>query len=212
MVKDPRKRIRKQDGIVIGNVVDKSRLKNPVLRYLVHRFDQTLLALIQQAQPKSLHEVGCGEGRLTRVIAENFDVSFRATDFSRDIIKRHQSRPFKNVSFVHRSIYDLTEDEDHADVIICCEVLEHLDRPGEALDVLRNLTGRNYIFSVPREPIWRILNMMRGAYVTNFGNTPGHLQHWSPGQFVDLLKVHGFQIEQKRFPLPWVMVRAKLVE
>ena len=44
---------------------------------------------------------------------------------------------------------------------------------------------------MPREPLWRGLNMARGAYVKDLGNTPGHLNHWSRKAFVELLSRHG---------------------
>ena len=47
---------------------------------------------------------------------------------------------------------------------------------------------RGYLLvCVPREPLWRGLNMARGAYLKDLGNTPGHLNHWSKRSFVALL-------------------------
>jgi hypothetical protein len=43
---------------------------------------------------------------------------------------------------------------------------------------------RHLLVSVPREPLWRMLNMARGAYWPALGNTPGHLNHWSRRSFV----------------------------
>ena len=36
---------------------------------------------------------------------------------------------------------------------------------------------------MPREPLWRGLNMARGAYLKDLGNTPGHVNHWSKRSF-----------------------------
>jgi hypothetical protein len=55
---------------------------------------------------------------------------------------------------VQRRIYDLRTEEDRAEVIVCCEVMEHLYDPQRALEILAGLDGRRYIFSVPREPMW----------------------------------------------------------
>jgi hypothetical protein len=35
--------------------------------------------------------------------------------------------------------------------------------------------------------VWRILNIARGRYWSELGNTPGHLQHWSASAFTALL-------------------------
>jgi hypothetical protein len=71
---------KKVDGLVVGNIEDKSALRNPISRYLVRSFDTALLTLLHSAAPKSLHEVGCGECRLTALIRRHFDIPVRATD------------------------------------------------------------------------------------------------------------------------------------
>jgi hypothetical protein len=50
-----------------------------------------------------------------------------------------------------------------------------------------------------------MLNVARGAYVRQLGNTPGHLNHWSRTSFTRLLARHGEPIEV-RSPFPWTMV------
>ena len=63
--------------------------------------------------------------------------------------------------------------------------------------------------SVPREPLWRALNVARGAYVSRLGNTPGHLNHWSRRAFIRLLSAHG-EIVEVRSPFPWTMLLVRL--
>jgi hypothetical protein len=58
---------------------------------------------------------------------------------------------------------------------------------------------------VPREPVWRMTNMARGAYLRDLGNTPGHLNHWSKRSFVSLLSRYG-TVEHVRSPFPWTML------
>jgi SAM-dependent methyltransferase len=197
--------IRQQNGIVIGNVVDKSRVRNPISRHLVKNFDETLFTLIRSIDPESIHEVGCGEGRLTRMISDQFKVKIRATDLSVELTEKLRSEELPGVDVVNRNIYNLKPEEDRADLVICCEVLEHLERPHEALEVLKNLEARVYIFSVPREPIWRIVNLLRGSYWNRLGNTPGHIQHWTIKDFIGLIDGHGFRIQATRLPFPWIM-------
>ena len=64
---------------------------------------------------------------------------------------------------------------DAFEAVVCTEVLEHLEEPEKALRELLRVTRRWVILSVPREPLWRVLNMVRGAYLRHFGNTPGHI-------------------------------------
>ena len=67
------------------------------------------------------------------------------------------------------------------------------------------MAQRHLLVSVPREPLWRGLNMARGAYLKELGNTPGHLNHWSKRSFVRLLSRYGTVVEA-RSPFPWTML------
>lgn len=199
-------KVKIENDLVIGNVEDKANLKNPIGARLVENFDKTLFELIESVQPKSIHEVGCGEGRLTLKLANLYGCNVRGTEISESLVSALKTHETDRLKFEAKSIYELEEPKDHADLVVCCEVMEHLDDPSRALEVLRSLGARKYIFSVPREPIWRALNMLRLKYLRDFGNTPGHLQHWSSNGFAKFLTSKGFEVERVERPLPWTMV------
>jgi len=67
------------------------------------------------------------------------------------------------------------------DLVIACEVLEHLDAPDQALSELQRVCRGQALVSVPNEPLWRMLNVARGKYWRSPGNTPGHLQNLPHG-------------------------------
>ena len=83
-------------------------------------------------------------------------------------------------------------------------LVEHLEDPVRALDVLAQLARPWLLASVPREPLWRALNMARGAYLGDLGNTPGHLQHWSRRAFLRFLSTR-LDVVEVRTPLPWTI-------
>ena len=195
-----------QDGILIGNQVDKAHLANPLARRMVANFDNAVLALVALAQPKTMHEAGCGEGRLARMLQVRFPIPIRASDFSRKLTEDNLRQGPSEIQFVCRSIYDLNPAEDRADLILCCEVLEHLEDPARALTALHSTGARHCILSVPNEPIWRVLNFCRGKYWSALGNTPGHLNHWSSKGFIRFLEANGFKIVRRLQPFPWTMV------
>jgi len=197
---------RDRNRVPAGNITDKDNLRNPISRHLVRQFDQTLMQCLDSVGPSSLHEVGCGEGRLTRLLAKRFGIPMRATDVDADLIAHGQSSRTSGVTFVQRSIYDLRPSQDRADAIVCCEVLEHVAHPVKALGALRRLAAPHYVLSVPREPLWRILNVCRGRYWHTLGNTPGHLNHWSTKGFLRCLSNCDFEPSVVRTPLPWTMV------
>ena len=198
-----------EGGILIGNQLDKSQVTNPIARRMVAGFDAALATLVDAARPASVHEVGCGEGRLSRWLHGHLGQEIRASDFSRELTAENQARGDAGVRYVARSVYELDPAEDRADLIVCCEVLEHVERPADALAALRRLEAPRYLLSVPREPLWRVLNLARGKYFSALGNTPGHLNHWSARGFVRFLQAGGFRVERRLQPLPWTMVAGR---
>ena len=113
------------------------------------------------------------------------------------------------IPFQVANLYELDPERDAAELVVCCEVLEHLPDPPRALEVLGRLARPYLIASVPREPLWRILNIARGKYWSNLGNTPGHLQQWSRRAFVALL-AQRFDVVEVRNPLPWTMALCRV--
>ena len=197
------------DGIPVGNWENKYESRNPVARFLTHNFIKTIKQIIWQRQThiKSIAEVGCGEGYLISEIHTMVPfLNIKASDFSEKIIKTARER-FPFLDFYVKSIYDMGP-EDGADFILCCEVLEHLEFPEKALKKLNTITGKYCLLSVPNEPLWRCLNIVRGKYIHDLGNTPGHIQHWSLHQFVKLIKKY-MDVLMVKFVLPWTLVLSK---
>jgi 2-polyprenyl-3-methyl-5-hydroxy-6-metoxy-1,4-benzoquinol methylase len=139
-------------------------------------------------------------------------ISVRGCDISAQIIDLARTNAIRNevdpYIFQQHSIYDLEADQDSADLVVCCEVLEHLAYPAAGLQALQRIVPRHLIVSVPNEPLWSILNLIRGKYVTDWGNTPGHIQSWSKSAFIHLISSY-FDIISVKSPLPWTMLLCK---
>jgi 2-polyprenyl-3-methyl-5-hydroxy-6-metoxy-1,4-benzoquinol methylase len=200
-----------EGGIIAGNLYDKYGTNNPVARLLMSGFYRAIDALVRETEASNIHEVGCGEGRLSAFLAKG-GRSVRASDFSTKVIAEARAiaeREKVGVTFKVASIYDLTVHDDSAPLIVCCEVLEHLPDPHKALEVLTGLARPHLLVSVPREPIWRVLNIARGRYLSAWGDTPGHVQHWSRTSFLRLLRGYA-DIVRVLSPLPWTVVLARV--
>jgi 2-polyprenyl-3-methyl-5-hydroxy-6-metoxy-1,4-benzoquinol methylase len=91
---------------------------------------------------------------------------------------------------------------------MCLEVLEHLENPDRGLEELVRVCRGHLVVSVPREPLWRLLNMARLKYLPRLGNTPGHVNHWSTRSFVRWLARQA-EVEAVRTPWPWTIVLAR---
>lgn len=173
-------------------------------RLLIDRFFRSLSTLVCRVQPLSIIEVGCGPGYSTEILANIAPTAELAVcDIEPDLIELTGKRvPRANLS--HEDIHHLTYQNASADLVVCLEVFEHIADPKQALAEIARVTRRYAIISVPREPIWRILNMLRGVYWKDLGNTPGHINHWSTSSF-RLFVNQQFTIIDHRLPLPWTM-------
>lgn len=200
----------KQDGIVIGNAFDKYGSSNPVVKMIMRGFDDALSKFVNHVSPKEIHEVGCGEGYWV-IKWRQQGINARGSDFSSEVIEIAKENAARaNLSpelFAVKSVYHLQK-ADSAELVVCCEVLEHLESPEAALQQLQQITGSHLIVSVPREPVWRMLNMLRAKYLRDFGNTPGHIQHWNKKQIVQLVQRY-FDVVEVASPFPWTMMLCK---
>src|SRR5262249_47905883 len=164
-----------------GNVYDKYGTSNPIARRLMHSFLGRLDRLVERTGAAAVHEVGCGEGELSIRLARR-GLRVRGSDAFPAVVEEARRRAAAarvGIDFEVKPVEALEPDRDSAELILCCEVLEHLEDPQRALEVMAELARPWLIASVPREPLWRVLNLARLSYVGDLGNTPGHHNHWS---------------------------------
>jgi SAM-dependent methyltransferase len=159
---------------------------------------------------RSAMEVGCGEGFSTQKLRDLLppQCALRASDVEQRLVDEAR-RNNPGLTIERESIYELPHADGAFDVVFVLEVLEHLDDPARALAEVCRVSRRWVIASVPREPIWRVLNLARLKYVTALGNTPGHINHWSASKFQQFVNRRA-PVRARRTPLPWTMVLAEV--
>jgi ubiquinone/menaquinone biosynthesis C-methylase UbiE len=194
-------------AVPTGNTFDKYGSTNPVVRRLMDGFERDLRELFARAAPSSVVDVGCGEGVLTaRWAAELGDRPVVGVDLDDPKLRAEwAARRLPNLSFRVGLGDALPFGDAEFDLAAAIEVLEHVPDPERAVAEMARVAGRWLLVSVPREPLWRALNVLRGAYLRELGNTPGHVNHWSRRGFLRLLERHG-RIIEARSPFPWTMV------
>jgi 2-polyprenyl-3-methyl-5-hydroxy-6-metoxy-1,4-benzoquinol methylase len=200
-----------EEGIVTGNTYDKYGSSNPVVRRLMASFQRTLDELMSRAEPRSLLDVGCGEGVLVhRWALELPRARVVGIDLEEESIQAGWAeRQAPNLEYRTMAAENLPFAAGEFDLASAIEVLEHVPNPQRTLDEMARCAERHLLVSVPREPLWRGLNMARGAYLAQLGNTPGHLNHWSKRSFTRLLSRYG-QVAELRSPFPWTMLLVRL--
>jgi 2-polyprenyl-3-methyl-5-hydroxy-6-metoxy-1,4-benzoquinol methylase len=198
-------------AVPTGNTYDKYGSTNPVVRRLMHGFESSLTELFGRADPASVLDVGCGEGVLTyrwaECLGERRIVGIDLEDPK--LRSEWATRRRSNLAFQAAPADALPFADNEFDLAAAIEVLEHVPEPRRTLAEMTRVATRHLLVSVPREPLWRGLNVARGAYLRELGNTPGHLNHWSRRTFTRLLSDYGEVIEA-RSPFPWTMLLVRV--
>jgi SAM-dependent methyltransferase len=199
-----------REGTVTGNTYDKYGSANPVVKRLMAGFESTLDELFRAAAPGSLLDVGCGEGVLTQQWAARIDGRVVGIDLDDPQLHAEWAqRQAANLEYRVMKAENLPFAGDEFEVATAIEVLEHVPDPEHTVAEMARVASKWLLVSVPREPLWRALNMARGAYWKDLGNTPGHLNHWSKRSFAQLLSRYG-TVAEARSPFPWTMLLVRL--
>lgn len=200
------------EGTVTGNTYDKYGTSNPIAKRLQAGFERTLAELFGEADPRSLLDVGCGEAYHTHRWAQQLGDDRRVVGLDLDDPQLHsfwEQRTAPNLEYRVMKAENMPFDDGEFEVATAIEVLEHVPDPGHTVAEMARVASDYLLVSVPREPLWRMLNMARGAYWKDLGNTPGHLNHWSKRSFAKLLSRHG-EVVEARSPFPWTMLLVRL--
>jgi ubiquinone/menaquinone biosynthesis C-methylase UbiE len=194
----------------IGNATPKYEASNPVVRHLLDRFLRRVDEAAQSVAPTSVLDVGCGEGvvseRLARLLAPAQVLGVDADE--EHLREEWHARSAPNLSFATGSAYDLPLEDRSFELVCAIEVLEHLERPRDALAEMKRVATRALILSVPNEPGWRISHLLAGRNLRRLGDTPGHINHWSRRSFSDLVSELGASRVNSVFP--WTLAVVEL--
>ncbi len=182
--------------------------KNPVQKLLIKNFYSQFISLIKPLKPESVLDAGCGEGfSLNKLRENNIGKKLEGIENSKTAIAISKKINSK-LNIRLGSVYSLPYEDNSFDLVICTEVLEHLDNPEKGLFQVMRVSKKYIIFSVPNEPFFMLSNLLRGKNLKRFGNDEGHINHWTIYSFQKLLKKNGLKVKKLRLPFPWILVLA----
>ena len=166
----------------ISTSQEKYRDPNPVVRYVIQRFFGRIREVVAEFGPGTVLDAGCGEGELLRRKVLPSSVAVSCLDLSPESLAevRRHSTPR---SLICGSVLALPVAVASFDVVLCMEVLEHLENPRAAAEEVARAARLAAVFSVPWEPWFRVGNVFRGKHLSRLGNHPEHIQHWNPRTF-----------------------------
>ncbi len=179
--------------------------KNPLQRFLISQFLKSINTLISKTDSKTLLDIGSGEGFVLEAILKNNDLQATALDSNENALIELKKR-IPNVQIKNGYIEHLPYKDNRFDLVVCCEVLEHLQEPELALKELKRV-GKKFVLSVPNEPWFSSMNLIRGRHIGNFGCHPEHIQKWSAKNFVNFVK-KDLKIIKIKKSFPWTIILA----
>jgi 2-polyprenyl-3-methyl-5-hydroxy-6-metoxy-1,4-benzoquinol methylase len=188
-----------------------------VRRYLIQRFNRKIISIFDSLLTPQPHnpttpqprlkvlDAGCGEGfMLDMLYRKHRSLQFQGCDLNKTALDIAKEK-LPEINFFLSSIYNI-ETTELFHIILCSEVLEHLERPEIALMEIRKHICKNgfVILTVPHEPIFRLCNLVSGKYVNRFGNHPEHIQNFGRRAFFDLCSTY-FNPVAKTSSFPWTI-------
>lgn len=191
---------------------EKHTTKNPVGKLFLNNFLNTVVKTIKPLNIDSVLDVGCGEGfTLHRLIKEKIGKEFEGVEADEAAIKLGK-KLYPRLEIKKGDIYKLPYKSNAFDLVVCTEVLEHLENPKKAYRELIRVSKKYILISVPNEPFFTWQRIARLQNILHLGAHPEHIQHWTIPAFTKFVKVRGVKLITRKFPIPWTMVVLKKVK
>ena len=183
--------------------------KNPIQRFVLGRFFDAVAKEIRAIDPDKVLDFGTGEGYFLEQL-EKRDLKFKSLvgiDLREDALNRARSI-YSTYEFIKVDLFDWDIEHNSFDLVIASEVLEHLNDPARFLERLSLLSRGHLLLTVPLEPWFRLMNLLRFRNIRRFGNHPEHINHWGYGKFMKFVSTY-VNINRSYIVFPFIVVVAE---
>ena len=106
------------------------------------------------------------------------------------------------------SLYEIPFDRDQFDLVLCLEVLEHLEDPGSALDELARTGRSDVVVSVPYEPWFRAGSACGGSTCARWAIIPSTSTIGTGAASGKLLEAH-VEVVELSVSMPWLVAHCR---
>jgi 2-polyprenyl-3-methyl-5-hydroxy-6-metoxy-1,4-benzoquinol methylase len=191
--------------------VNKYTNTNPIHRLSLGRFYDAVAEALTQIAPTSVLDFGCGEGFILDMMAAR-DIAlpgYQGLDLRADALQ-DAARRWPDTDFVQADLFDPRFDSQRFQTVMALEVLEHLFEPEKVLARLVSMCDGHLLLTVPNEPWFQLMNLIRGRDFVRLGNHPEHINHWNEKTFPEFVSEYAEVTDViSRFPFVIVTARPK---
>ena len=180
--------------------------KNPIQKFLINNFYSSLISIIKDLSPNTILDAGCGEGFTMNKLSKNgIGKEIEGIEYMKEAISLGK-KLYSDLANKQGSVYELPYKDNSFDLVICTEVLEHLEEPAKALKEILRVSKKYLIISVPNEPLFMVSNFLRGKNLSRLGNDMGHINHWNPFSLKEFLTQNKIKVKKTNLPFPWIII------
>lgn len=165
--------------------------RNPLKRIMIERLNKKVVYIIgkmlrdipRQDVKVKLLDAGCGEGFISNLLYNQFDnIEITGLEYNAEAVEYAASKN-PDIHFVKGDIYKMPFETASFDIVLCMEVLEHLEKPEQAVKELRRVGNSAMLLTVPHEPWFCLGNLTALKNIRRLGNPPDHINHWTLNGF-----------------------------
>ncbi|MDW7774286.1 MAG: class I SAM-dependent methyltransferase [Desulfobulbaceae bacterium] len=183
--------------------------KNFIHQYTLGSFFDKIAAEVKFINPNNALEFGCGEGLFLEELKKRDVIinDLTGIDLRKDAIEYAQ-KLHSEYYFECIDIFDFNPDKKF-ELVIASQVLEHLLNPPSFLTKLACLSSHYLLLTVPWEPWFQIMNLLRGRDILRLGNHPEHVNRWNKNEFCSLI-LRFADIKHTILSFPFIIIVAEV--
>lgn len=155
----------------------------------------------QNKDPRNILDVGCASGWFLSELKEEFK---KADAFGIDVYGKaidYGKKKYKNVSLRKADAHKIPFQSNTFDIIVCCEVLEHVENPDQVIKEMKRVLGRNGVLVVEIDTgnwlfklVWYFwTNLRKGVW------RDAHIYLFNIEKLQKLFRSNGFKIKTTSF-------------
>lgn len=170
-----------------GNFHWKEFLSNDIRVYNAYHQSRHkwILKIAGSVRGKKVLDAGCGDGLLTYFLAKagadvtGIDNEEQGLQFADKHLALMNSDKSLKYAFVNASVYQIPFPDESFDIVVSCEVIEHIPKPEKMVaEIARVLKrGGTFILTTPYR-------------VTEFPSDPNHVREYFPSEMQTMLGTH----------------------